>query len=595
MRIVGTPIRAGIAGAVWLLFAGLAGSATAAERRCDELGASCVCSEPLNTSSYSPAGGNGWNPADSTTKECNRGYPLWVQSDWSPASASGMGLPAGVQYVARRGPESGSDSTQLSGATAVTTSSTRRVCVRFYTRYSADYQAKNLPTCQANKFSELSFGGGNALFHWDWAESGAERFTIINFDANGDGRSDPSYNMSKTGPLTIEGCRNQWCYAEMCASGNIKDGTGISAEGHVRGLSDGRRVDWNKTFIGKACPNGSCSGGDLSAVMIVNAYRQNTCGGSRYISHAIQAQWDSDSNQLIGPAYEIEGGGGSPPPPPPPSPPPPTGGIGTGAVCSQPSSAWTFCDGFESGSLSAWNDVSLGSVLSVQASPVAAGSRALTATIAAGSIAGDGWAGRYFADHPLGSTPSASNMEEVYFAGRVLFSPDFNTTYGKLFTMASFESWSASYPQPMNWSPYYVLLQYHDLQAEGVMHSKTSGVSKWRSMPQNLGTPITFAKGRWYELQYRLKLNSPGKSDGIFEMWIDGVKKASYLDVNYRDSYAAHGWNHVMLTAYQNGASPTSVETLHWDELVLSPVAIGATGSSIGAPGQPVLQSSATP
>jgi len=594
MRILGASIRIEALAAA-LAFASVSLPAVAAEQRCNELGANCVCSEPLNTSSYAASGSNGWNPADSTTKECNGGRPLWVQSDWSASSASGLGLPSAVQYVAKRGPETGSDSTQLTGNAAQTTSATRRTCVRFYTRYSADYQAKNLPICQANKFSEFGFGGSNALFHWDWAESGAERFTIINWDANGDNAADASYNLSRPGPLTIEGCRSQWCYVEMCASGNIKAGTGIYAEGHVRGLTDGKRVDWNKTYIGKACPAGNCSGGDLSSVMIVNAYRQNTCAGSRYISHAMQAQWDTDSGQFIGPAYEVEGGGSTTPPPPPP-PPPPTGGtVGTGAICSQPNSAWTFCDGFESGSLSAWNDVSLGSTLGFATAPVAAGSRSLAASIPAGSIAGDGWAGKYFGDHPLGSTPTAANMEDVYFEGRVQFSGNYNTTYGKLFTMAAFESWSASYPQPMNWSPYYVLLQYNNLQAEGVLHSKTSGTSKWRNLLQNVGTPVTFEKGRWYEIQYRLKLNTAGQSNGIFEMWIDGVKKASYTDVNYRDSYATHGWNHVMLTAYQNGAAPTSAQSLYWDEVVLSPVAIAPTGSSIGAPGQPVLQSSTTP
>jgi len=591
MKILAASIRIE-ALALALALAGVSLPAAAAEQRCDELGASCVCSEPLNTGSYAPAGGNGWNPSDSTTKECNRGYPLWVQSDWSPASASGMGLPSAIQYVARRGPENASDSTYLGGTSGATTASTKRVCVRFYTRYSADYQAKNLPVCQANKFSEFSFGDSNALFHWDWAESGAERFTIINWDKDGNGSPEPSYNLARTGPLTIEDCRSQWCHVEMCASGNIKTGSGISAEGHVRGLSDGKRVDWNKTYIGSACPGGSCRGGDLTAVAIVNAYRQNTCAGSRYISHAMQAQWDTDAGQFIGPAYEVEGGGSTPPPPPPP----PTGGtVGTGAICSQPSGAWTFCDGFESGSLSAWHDVSLGNTLGFVTTPVAAGSRALVANIPAGGIAGDGWAGRYFGDHPLGSTPTAANMEDVYFEGRVQFSGSYNTTYGKLFTMAAFESWSASYPQPMNWSPYYVLLQYNNLQAEGVLHSKTAGTSKWRNLLQNVGTPVTFQKGRWYELQYRLKLNSVGQSNGIFEMWIDGVKKASYTDVNYRDSYATHGWNHVMLTAYQNGAPPTAAQSLYWDEVVLSPVPITPTGSSIGAPGQPVLQTTSTP
>src|SRR6267143_6892286 len=45
-------------------------NAQAEEQRCIGLGANCICSEPLNTTTF--AGGLGfWNPADSTTKECS--------------------------------------------------------------------------------------------------------------------------------------------------------------------------------------------------------------------------------------------------------------------------------------------------------------------------------------------------------------------------------------------------------------------------------------------------------------------------------------------------------------------------------------------
>ena len=44
--------------------------ALAAEQRCNELGANCVCSEPLNTNNLGYAGGGVYNPADSTTKQC---------------------------------------------------------------------------------------------------------------------------------------------------------------------------------------------------------------------------------------------------------------------------------------------------------------------------------------------------------------------------------------------------------------------------------------------------------------------------------------------------------------------------------------------
>ena len=54
------------------IFWGASVEAGAAEQRCNQLGANCACSEPLNTPTYTLAAGAnwGWNPADSTTKEC---------------------------------------------------------------------------------------------------------------------------------------------------------------------------------------------------------------------------------------------------------------------------------------------------------------------------------------------------------------------------------------------------------------------------------------------------------------------------------------------------------------------------------------------
>jgi hypothetical protein len=83
------------------------------EQRCDELGARCVCSEPLNTNSYQNAGGNdpqGYNPADSVSKECNGGFPVSsyinnVQPDNDPQAIAKM--PGGnVSYFLGK-PQSG--------------------------------------------------------------------------------------------------------------------------------------------------------------------------------------------------------------------------------------------------------------------------------------------------------------------------------------------------------------------------------------------------------------------------------------------------------------------------------------------------------
>jgi hypothetical protein len=49
------------------------------------------------------------------------------------------------------------------------------------------------------------------------------------------------------------------------------------------------------------------------------------------------------------------------------------------------------------------------------------------------------------------------------------------------------------------------------------------------------GNPLsTISPGRWYCIEQRLKLNTPGQSDGILEVWIDGVKILSETALMFR-------------------------------------------------------------
>lgn len=52
---------------------------------------------------------------------------------------------------------------------------------------------------------------------------------------------------------------------------------------------------------------------------------------------------------------------------------------------------------------------------------------------------------------------------------------------------------------------------------------------------QNIGTPVLVTGGDWHEYQFMLKANTPGLADGELALWIDGVKKAEYTGLRFRD------------------------------------------------------------
>ncbi len=70
-----------------------------------------------------------------------------------------------------------------------------------------------------------------------------------------------------------------------------------------------------------------------------------------------------------------------------------------------------------------------------------------------------------------------------------------------------------------------------------VLHAAGAGKPEGYSVAkryQHNGTEILFNKGSWNLVEQRVKLNTPGQKNGIFEGWINGVKGVSLNDVEYR-------------------------------------------------------------
>ena len=80
--------------------------------------------------------------------------------------------------------------------------------------------------------------------------------------------------------------------------------------------------------------------------------------------------------------------------------------------------------------------------------------------------------------------------------------------------------------------------------------------------------------GWWVCVEARAKLNTPGKKDGINQLWIDGRLEAERRDLDWRGTFAQRGINAVFLEAYWNEGSP--VDQARWiDNFVVSTKPIG--------------------
>ncbi len=84
----------------------------------------------------------------------------------------------------------------------------------------------------------------------------------------------------------------------------------------------------------------------------------------------------------------------------------------------------------------------------------------------------------------------------------------------------------------------------------------------------------TSESGYWVLVESRAKLNTPGKSDGINQLWIDGRLECERRNLNWRGSYTKHGINAVFLEAYWNQGSPVT-QSRWYDNFVVSTRPIG--------------------
>jgi len=90
--------------------------------------------------------------------------------------------------------------------------------------------------------------------------------------------------------------------------------------------------------------------------------------------------------------------------------------------------------------------------------------------------------------------------------------------------------------------------------------------------------------GRWVCVEARAKLNTPGKKDGLNQLWIDGRLEAERKNLDWRGRYTEQGINAVFLETYWNAGSP--VTQSRWiDNFVISTKPIGP----VVCPRNPVL------
>jgi hypothetical protein len=306
-------------------------SARAEEQRCAEMGAACICSEPLNTNSLPIAGSDWQNPADSTVKECTnlndstayRGYALErpakdLFGSNDPAVLSRLPSGHGVRYFTRA--PAAHRGMWTVGHAPGAPDGYNRVAARFYIYRSSDFQFAQEGTCGNAKFAQFD---GSLL---DSSFGYVHMYNFLNFQ--------PSRDCCMVGPgpqnLDKQDWRNNWWRVEIVLR-NLS-GPGFDTKVYMKNVtlnSPEITVIDLQYPTSEWTPTGTLTPPQRMHRIAANLFRSlgsNTSGeclGWQGISHYMYAAWATDNGQRIGGAYEIEGGGASvPAPTPAPAPAP---------------------------------------------------------------------------------------------------------------------------------------------------------------------------------------------------------------------------------------------------------------------------------
>ncbi|MDZ7697232.1 MAG: hypothetical protein U5R49_10025 [Deltaproteobacteria bacterium] len=163
----------------------------------------------------------------------------------------------------------------------------------------------------------------------------------------------------------------------------------------------------------------------------------------------------------------------------------------------------------------------------------------------------------FFGDHP---GVDKNTIDDVALESCLYFPPGFQWPSAgiTLWTMASFEGWKAGYNRakgkgkPLAWAPFYVMIALKGNGTPQMFLTRADDLGGpgdlYRTFGQNIGETKPIESGAWAKLKFRLKLNTPGKVDGIFQLWINDDLKCNYENIDFRGSYEKLGWNHLIMS-----------------------------------------------
>ena len=291
---------------VWTAGGGGGGGSAAVESRCTELGANCTCSETLNGTYSYPVGSE--ESADfAVSPDATECLPFEMEPVGGPGKFVSVTPPVALGSVAKVMEAKSPPFAWLSAPAPKVT--TKRMCLRYYMMVSNDFSGIGNLSCpaQRNKIMQATFngGGGTVVLAQMQERSDADPCTGPGFGPYREIWLDTQISGTILSPsVRFSDCNvsTGWCRVEECvgSSNTLRTGGLKTIEAYVKPLSGPESsAIVTESMAGSS---GAYWGADL--------YHGGGTGavGSRFISHFMAAELDTNAGQRIGDTCEAVGG-----------------------------------------------------------------------------------------------------------------------------------------------------------------------------------------------------------------------------------------------------------------------------------------------
>lgn len=283
-------------------------NAAAEERRCTDLGANCVCSEPFNTATF--AGGPPfWNPADSTTKECSVEAAVIgagvvrtsTITDGSGDATAMAAFPAGHTNAHFVRADNNHQGMFFAGHGLPVSASFVRLAARFYIYHTPLFDYEGEGSCNNSKQVELN---GDSRIDYN-SGAGFHTYNYLQFSS----RIDCCVSGPAISQPSVAGFKGKWVRHEVVLTN--RSGPAYRLQSFMKNVTDNTaEVAVIDTALDSRVNN--LTPPVLMSTILSNNHRfsgAGTCRGWIGLAYYMMAGWTTNAGQRIGAAVEVEGGG----------------------------------------------------------------------------------------------------------------------------------------------------------------------------------------------------------------------------------------------------------------------------------------------